>query len=81
MSSEMAGQEHTEAERLRSAEITLATIRQHAERMLALSEAANVANPLPHARGYDHAMRNVLAILDARWLPEGTPVIFGQCAG
>jgi hypothetical protein len=74
----MSEQERTEAERLRSAEITLATIRQHVERMLSLSAAAGVDDPLPQARGYDRAMRDVLAVLDSRWLPEGEPVVFGQ---
>jgi hypothetical protein len=64
--------EHTDAEKLRSAEITLATIREHAERATALP--ADVFRN-DHAHGYERAMRGVLAILDARWLPEGTPVI------
>lgn len=68
----MSGEGHTEAEQLRSAEITLVTIREHAERsQLGGPEAGN-----DHARGYKRAMRSVLAILDARWLPEGEPVIF-----
>jgi hypothetical protein len=70
--------EHTDAERLRSAEITLATLRQHAERMLSLSKAAGIENPLPQVAGYDHAVRDVLTILDSRWLPEGEPVVFGD---
>lgn len=61
----------TEAERLRSAEITLATIRETAERATALPDDV-FRNA--HARGYEKAMRTVLAILDARWLPEGAPV-------
>ena len=61
----------TEAERLRSAEITLATIREQAESATA-TEGGN-----DHAQGYARAMRDVLAILDARWLPEGEPVHFG----
>jgi hypothetical protein len=71
----MSEQGRTEADRLRSAEVTLATIRQHAESALKLSKAAGIENPLPQARGYDRAMRTVLAILDARWLPEGEPVV------
>lgn len=70
-----AGHERTEAERLRSAEITLATIQSHVARMLALSKDAGVESPLPQVRGYDRAMRAVRAILDARWLPEGTPAV------
>jgi hypothetical protein len=66
--------EHTEAERLRSAEIALATIRETAGRATALP-AGVFRND--HARGYESAMRDVLAILDARWLPEGAPVVFG----
>jgi hypothetical protein len=66
-------QEHTGVDQLRSAEITLATIREHAER------ATSLPPDVPrndHARGYGRAMRDVLAILDARWLPEGEPVVF-----
>jgi hypothetical protein len=70
----MSGEGRTEAERLTSAEVTLATIRDHAER--ATSLPADVPRN-DHARGYECAMRDVLAILDARWLPEGTPVIIG----
>ena len=68
----MDGQERTDAEKLRSAEITLATIREHAERATVLPPAAFRND---HARGYESALRGVLAILDARWLPEGAPVI------
>jgi hypothetical protein len=50
--------ERTEAEKLRSAEITLATIREHAERaQLGGPDAGN-----DHARGYKRAMRGVLAL-------------------
>jgi len=63
--------ERTDAEKLRSAEITLVTIREHAERHTSLP--ADVPRN-DHARGYESAMRDVLAILDARWLPEGAPV-------
>lgn len=52
----MSGGEHTEAERLRSAEVTLATI-------------ADLAGQVDKK-----AMRDVLAVLGARWLPEGAPV-------
>lgn len=71
----MSEQGHTEAEALRSAEITLVTIREHAERATALP--ADVFRN-DHARGYENGMRDVLAILDARWLPEGAPVIFSR---
>lgn len=67
----MSGEERTDAERLRSAEITLATIRDHAERSLRVSGATG------HAGGYEHAMRDVVTILDSRWMPEGEPVVFG----
>ena len=70
----MDEQERTEAEKLRSAEITLATLREHVERLIAVTDAVGESS-LPETRGYDRAMRTVLAILDARWLPEGTPVI------
>lgn len=69
----MSNPESTDAEKLRSAEITLATIREHAERNTALP--ADVFRN-DHARGYERALRDVLAILDARWLPEGEPVVF-----
>jgi hypothetical protein len=65
--------ERTDAEKLRSAEITLATIRDYAERNTSLPDDIPRND---HARGYESALRNVLAILDARWLPEGEPVIF-----
>ena len=70
---ESEGSERAEAEKLRSAEITLATIRRHAEQ--ATSMPADAFRPA-RARGYESAMRDVLAILDARWLPEGAPVVF-----
>jgi len=59
-------------ERLRTAEVTLATLREHAGRGTSLP-ADLFRND--HARGYESALRDVLAILDARWLPEGKPVI------
>jgi hypothetical protein len=66
----MSEQERTEAEKLRSAEIALATIRGQVESAKAISPGANA-----HAQGWRRAMRAVEAILDARWLPEGAPVI------
>lgn len=67
--------EYTDAERLRSAEITLATIREHAERHTQIPVGPGaVGDASDHARGFQSAMRDVLAILDARWLPEGAPV-------
>jgi hypothetical protein len=71
----MSEQERTDAGKLRSAEITLVTIREHAGR------ATSLPPDVPrndHARGYESAMRDVLAILDARWLPEGAPVVFSR---
>ena len=67
--------ERTEAERLRSAEITLVTIREIAERSTS-SPSAEQFND--YMRGYVSAMRDVLTVLDSRWLPEGAPVIFGD---
>lgn len=61
--------ERTDAERLKSAEITLATLREHVDRLLGIP-AGN-----EHGRGYEAAMRDVRAILDSRWLPEGQPVV------
>jgi hypothetical protein len=60
-----------EAPALRSAEVTLATIRDTAARHAPLPFATE------HGQGYRTAMRDVLAILDARWLPERAPVILG----
>lgn len=65
--------EHTDAGKLRSAEITLATIRDIAERHTSASFAGG-----GEALGYRRAMRGVLAILDARWEPEGAPVIMPE---
>jgi hypothetical protein len=69
----VSGEGRTDAERLRSAEITLATIRDTAQTTARLGAVGG-----DHAQGYASAMRDVLAILDARWLPEGEPVIFGE---
>ena len=58
--------------------VTLATIRQHAESMLALSAASGVEHERQsHAAGYDHACRDVLAILDMTGRPADEPVVFG----
>jgi hypothetical protein len=65
----------TDAERLRTAEITLLTIRDHAERATALPPEVPRND---HARGYESGMRDILAILDARWLPEGHPVVLSS---
>jgi hypothetical protein len=65
----------TDAERLRTAEVTLATIAEHARALLAIS-APGGGNE--HARGYDAALRDIVAILDARWLPEGHPVVLSS---
>jgi hypothetical protein len=71
----MSDQERADAERLRSAEITLVTMREIAERSTS-SPSAEQFND--HMRGYVMAMRDVLTVLDSRWLPEGTPVVFGD---
>jgi hypothetical protein len=71
----MSENEHTEAEQLKSAEITLVTIREIAERATSSPSAGQFND---HLRGYVSAMRDVLAVLDSRWLPEGAPVIFGS---
>lgn len=70
----MSDSEHTEAERLESAELTLHTIREHAKR--GADPAAWLVSD--HARGYQRAMRDVLAILDARWEPPNVPVVLGE---
>jgi uncharacterized lipoprotein NlpE involved in copper resistance len=58
-------------------QITLATIRQHVERMLALTADSGVEHEnQSHAAGYDHACRDVLAILDMNGRPAHEPVVF-----
>jgi hypothetical protein len=51
------------------------TIREHAERSTSSPSAGQFND---HLRGYVSAMRDVLTVLDARWLPEGAPVIFSD---
>ena len=58
-------------------QITLATIRQHVESMLALTASSGVEHDRQsHAAGYDHACRDVLAILDMNGRPAHEPVVF-----
>lgn len=57
---------------LASAEITLATVREHAERAVDLTRTAP---PGSHAAGCRQMAREVLAILDKRYAPAGEPVI------
>ena len=58
-------------------QITLNTIRQHGESMLALSAASGVTYEREsHPAGYDHACRDVLAILDMNGRPADEPVVF-----
>jgi hypothetical protein len=58
-------------------QITLATIRQHVESMLALAAALGVRHERQsHAAGYDHACRDVLAILNMNGRPPHEPVMF-----
>jgi hypothetical protein len=64
--------ERTSEERLRSAEVTLATIRDHC----APYREPATWSFADYARGYQRALADVLRILDSRWLPEGQPVIF-----
>ena len=54
-------------------EITLATLRQWAERTL---EQIPPGEASPHASGYRHAARDALAILDMNGRPAHEPVIF-----
>ena len=60
-------------------QVTLATVRQHVERMLKLT-ADSGAEPgrHSHAAGYDSACRDVLAILDMNGRPAHEPVIFSS---
>ena len=55
-------------------QITLATVRQHVERMLALTAVKHERQS--HAAGYGSACRDVLAILDMNGRPVNEPVIF-----
>jgi hypothetical protein len=60
-------------------EITLATLRQWAERTLASSVAAEgYTTPAAYrSAGYEHAARDVLAVLDMNGRPWHEPVKFG----
>jgi hypothetical protein len=71
----MTGEREPSAE-----EITLATIREWAERNLATSAASEgYTTPAAYrARGYEHAARDVLAILDMNGRPPGEPVNFSS---
>lgn len=58
-------------------QVTLSTIRQHVERMLEVTAVSGVQrDPRSHAAGYDHACREILAILDMNGRPAHEPVIF-----
>ena len=60
-------------------QITLATIREHVERMLALTADSGVRpERQSHAAGYDSACRDVLAILDMNGRPAHEPVVFSS---
>ena len=62
---------------LSAEQVTLNTVRQHIECMLALTADSGVKrDPQSHAAGYDHACRDVLAILDMNGRPASEPVIF-----
>ncbi len=58
-------------------QVTLATVRQHVERMLKLTADSGVTHDRhSHAAGYDSACRDVLAILDMNGRPAHEPVMF-----
>jgi hypothetical protein len=58
-------------------QVTLNTIRQHAESVLALSAASGTGyERQSHAAGYDRACRDVLAILDMNGRPANEPAVF-----
>ena len=60
-------------------QITVATVRQHVERMLKLTADSGVEHGRnSHAAGYDAACRDVLAILDMNGRPAHEPVVFGS---
>lgn len=71
------GQQSDQSRALAEAEVTLATLRQWAERMHRAAAPDAGYSPQPHAAGYDKAVRDVLAILDMHGRPPGEPVIFG----
>jgi hypothetical protein len=58
-------------------QITLNTIREHVERMLAVSADVKPERQ-SHAAGYDSACRDILAILDMNGRPAHEPVVFGS---
>ncbi|HEX5297696.1 MAG TPA: hypothetical protein VFW50_11970 [Streptosporangiaceae bacterium] len=63
---------------LESAEVTLASLRDWAERTV-----AQVPPDLPRlsvARGYLNAAKDALIILDSRHLPPGAPIVFSSHA-
>jgi len=63
-------------------QITLATIREHVTSMLALSADSGITpERQSHAAGYDHACRDVLAILDMHGKPPHEPVVFTSPSG
>ena len=58
-------------------QITHHAIRRHVESMLALSASSGVRRERQsHAAGYDHACRDILAILDMNGRPPHEPVVF-----
>lgn len=58
-------------------QITLNTIREHVEHMLKVTADLGMErDPRSHAAGYDHACREILAILDMNGRPAHEPVIF-----
>jgi len=61
---------------LESAEVTLATLREWAERTV--RDTPPDLPPLSVARGYGNAARDALTILDSRNLPPGQSIVFSQ---
>jgi hypothetical protein len=56
-------------------QVTMETIRSHADDVLANAEHVKL-NPGSHAAGYASAIRDIRTILDAHGRPAGEPVIF-----
>ena len=64
----------TETSEPTAEQITIATVRQHVERMLKLTAAGCDRNS--HAAGFDACCRDVLSILDMNGRPAHEPVMF-----
>lgn len=64
---------------LEACQVTLATIRRHAERVLEIMGATELPRTYndAHGQGYAKGMRQILAILNMHGRPKNEPVNFG----